>query len=490
MLIGGAGIDTAVYDGTRLQFQTTRLANGSLQVVDTRANSPDGTDIDQNIEYLQFSDVTISTANRPPIVTSPDKAAVPNQIIAASSLFSVTDADGNSMTEYQFADGTADASSGHFLVNGVAQSANVVIDISAAQLAQTSFQVGSVSDLTAVRAFDGMDWSAWSFFNITPPVNHAPVVTAHDTAVSSGQTVTAASLFSVTDADGDLMTEYQFADGTASASSGHFLVNGVAQSANVVIDISAAQLAQTSFQVGSVSDLAAVRAFDGMDWSAWSLFNITPPVDHAPVVTAHDTAVSSGQTVTAASLFSVTDADGNSMTEYQFADGTANASSGHFMVNGVAQGANVVIDISAAQLAQTSFQVGSVSDLAAVRAFDGMDWSPWSIFNITPPVNHAPVVTAHDTAVSSGQTVTAASLFSVTDADGDLWWSINLPTARPTPPVATSSSTVWRRARMLSLTYRRRSLHRRLSKPARFLIWPLFAPSMAWLGVRGVSSTL
>ncbi len=43
--------------------------------------------------------------------------------------------------------------------------------------------------------------------------------------------------------------------------------------------------------------------------------------------------------------------------------------SGHFVVNGVAQGAATVITISAADLANTSFVTGSVGDSLQIRAF-------------------------------------------------------------------------------------------------------------------------
>src|SRR5260370_42387750 len=81
-----------------------------------------------------------------------------------------------------------------------------------------------------------------------------------------GQSFPAASLFTVTDADGDAITKYQFADGAPDPASGHFVVNGTVEPANTVIDVSAAQLAQTSFQSGTVSDHLGVRAFDGFDW--------------------------------------------------------------------------------------------------------------------------------------------------------------------------------------------------------------------------------
>jgi len=64
------------------------------------------------------------------------------------------------------------------------------------------------------------------------------------------------------------------------------------------------------------------------------------------------------QTAAASSLFSVTDADNDSITKYQFWDSTANATSGHWSVVGVAQGTNVAIDVTAAQLASTTFQGG------------------------------------------------------------------------------------------------------------------------------------
>ena len=87
----------------------------------------------------------------------------------------------------------------------MAQPARTVIDITAAQVAQTSFVAGSVSDnLTQIRAFDGADWSQvpdirWSPFNITVPANHAPVVTTADKLATRGQTFALSSLFTVSE---------------------------------------------------------------------------------------------------------------------------------------------------------------------------------------------------------------------------------------------------------------------------------------------------
>lgn len=57
---GGAGTDTAVYDGFRSQFQVTQNANGSMHIVDLRANAPDGADDVSNVEFFSFVDQTVS----------------------------------------------------------------------------------------------------------------------------------------------------------------------------------------------------------------------------------------------------------------------------------------------------------------------------------------------------------------------------------------------------------------------------------------------
>src|SRR5205085_1139719 len=85
-------------------------------------------------------------------------------------------------------------------------------------------------------------------FTVTPPVNHAPVVAASDIIESTpGQVYHASDLFSVSDADNDTITMYQFYDHTGGAGSGHFEVNGAAQAATTWITLTPTQLAQTTF---------------------------------------------------------------------------------------------------------------------------------------------------------------------------------------------------------------------------------------------------
>src|SRR5215831_5308084 len=237
------------------------------------------------------------------------------------------------------------------------------------------------SETMSVRAFDGMDWSAWDTFNLTTlPINHAPIVTAPGFTASHNQNIAASSLFSVSDADNDTITNYQFWDSTTDPTSGHWLVGGVAQGANQAIDVTAAQLSQTTFQSASGSDDLWVRAFDGINWSAWNL--VSAPIDAKPVVAGGNASLALNEVVAASSLFSVTDADNDTMTEYQFWDSTAAPASAYFSVNGTTQSANHAIDVMASHLAQVNVVGGSAAgtDQLWVRTNDGTVWSDWHSF--------------------------------------------------------------------------------------------------------------
>jgi hypothetical protein len=103
------------------------------------------------------------TVDRPPVVTTSNINPFPNQTLAASSLFNVFDPNGYSITEYQFWDTTDGAASGHFYLNGSMVAPHTLIDVSASQLGQVTFVIGTVSNLLEARAFDGVSWSAsWS----------------------------------------------------------------------------------------------------------------------------------------------------------------------------------------------------------------------------------------------------------------------------------------------------------------------------------------
>jgi Ca2+-binding RTX toxin-like protein len=350
------------------------------------------------------------------------------QSVAASSLFSVLDADADPAVRYEFFDSTA--GNGYFAVNGVEQAINTAIVVDAADLANAEF-VGSMSsgaDQVWVRATDGQSFGAWvswtmnSWLHIT---NAAPVADAEAATILTGEAVAAASLFSVSDADGDAAVRYEFWDDVAGG--GYWRVNGIQQAAAAAIAVEAADLANAEY-VGAAnpgSEQVWVRANDGMAWGAWESWtmNSWPHLTNdAPVVTASNTTVLLGQSVDASSLFAVTDADVDVITQYEFWDSTAG--NGHFTVGGIEQGVNVAIGVTAAQLADTDFVAAAStgSDLIWVRAHDGMawsDWKSWSMNSWPHLTNAAPVVSASNAGILRNEALSAAMFFGVADADGD-----------------------------------------------------------------------
>ena len=437
--VTGTGTNALTYTYTVGSNDTTVSA-----LAITQANLPNGatiTDGAGNAANLSgalttFPNLSIDppVIEQAPVVTALNPTLTHNQSVAASSLFTAIDPDGQAIATYALKDVTGN---GHFVVNGVAQATNVEIDLTAAQLAQTTYQAGSGSDQISIRASDGTLWSAWQTVTVTAPVDQAPVVTALNKTVTHNQSIAASSLFTAADPDGDTITTYALKDVTGN---GHFVVNGVVQATNVEIDLTAAQLAQTTYVAGSATDQLSVRASDGTLWGAWQSVTATVSADQAPVVTALNTTVKHKQSVAASSLFTAVDPEGDTITTYALKDVTGN---GHFVVNGVVQATNVEIDLTAAQLAQTTYQSGSGSDQFSVRAFDGTLWSGWQTATVTAPVNQAPVVkvsnktltySPHATSLSTASSpsiaasslstpidpsIAASSLFTATDPDGD-----------------------------------------------------------------------
>jgi Ca2+-binding RTX toxin-like protein len=360
--------------------------------------------------------------------TAATQTVLLGQAVDASALISVADADGDSIATYEFWDSSSGG--GHFSVSGVEQGVNVSITVSAADLASAQF-VGAAAaglDTVWVRATDGQTfgaWTSWTMNSWPHASNAAPVADAANATILTGEVLGAASLFSVSDADGDDAARYEFWDDVNGG--GYWRVNGVQQAAAAAIAVNATDLAGTDYVGGANpgSEQVWVRANDGLEWGAWKPWTMTTALhvpNAAPEVTASSSTVLLDQAVAADSLFSVTDADSDTITQYEFWDSTAG--NGHFTVDGVEQGVNVAIGVTAAQLADTEFSGGSStgSDTVWVRASDGMAWSAWKSWtmNSWPHLtNAAPVVTASSAGILRNEALPASMFFGVSDTDGD-----------------------------------------------------------------------
>ena len=121
-----------------------------------------------------------------------DQSATRGQVFNASSLFSASDGDGDSLL-YFFYDNSAEPASGHFTVNGVVQAANTTFAVAASQLGRQLSTAGQLPDDLFVNAWDGSLYSGPKEFRVNVPANQAPTVTAPDFSASKGQIVVNAS---------------------------------------------------------------------------------------------------------------------------------------------------------------------------------------------------------------------------------------------------------------------------------------------------------
>jgi Ca2+-binding RTX toxin-like protein len=363
--IKGFGVGTS-YDGSLV-----KLAGRTATLTATDVNMP------------------VGPVNYPPVVTPVSASATfqTDRPVALSTLINVSDAEGNAITQYRIWDDTNGG--GYFTINGVVQPwSGSAITLSAAQMATTSYVGGNANaaETLWVRASDGVSFGVWQSFTATTvvPLN-APVVTpVHANAtVQSAQAVALATLFNVSDADGNAITQYRIWDDTAGG--GYFTVNGVVQPwGGSAITLNAAQMATTSYVGGNANaaETLWVRASDGTSFGAWQTFTATTvvPINHPPVVTpVHaNVNVQGGASVALATLFNVSDADGNAITQYRFWDD--NSAGGYFLVNGVARlWSGSAVTINAADLPNTYYVGGSGlgTETLWVRASDGTAFGAW-----------------------------------------------------------------------------------------------------------------
>ena len=372
---------------------------------------------------------TPPAGNTGPVVTAPTADVPINTTVALAPLFSITDADGDAIQSIQIIDNTNNG--GSVLLNGSPLDPYRNYTLTPADLANLQFAADSstgVQDQIRIRAFDGYQWGAWQTLRINnaPPAgNAAPVIASLTGTIDSGTTLSAPSIFSVTDPDGDPITRIEVRDVTAGR--GFWRLNGVDIPTHTVQSLTPGDLANLEYVAADVrtADNIQIRANDGYQWSAWQQFRIdtvTPPTNNAPVTTYGQATVNAGETIAIAALASVTDADGDTITQYQIRD--SQAGGGYFTVNGVRVPDATTRTLTPAEFATVEYVGGTGASVGTVvvRGYDGYQWGTWTGFTITtvvPPGNQAPIVTAGTATVAANGTLAATSLFTATDGDGD-----------------------------------------------------------------------
>lgn len=93
-LYGGTGLgDTAVYSGLRSDYVVTTLADGGLQITDTRAGGGDGVDTLYDVEFANFADGIVSIADLDG--SGPPVTAADHFVVSENSDITILDLLGN-----------------------------------------------------------------------------------------------------------------------------------------------------------------------------------------------------------------------------------------------------------------------------------------------------------------------------------------------------------------------------------------------------------
>jgi hypothetical protein len=452
--------------------------------------------------------------NLPPVVTASgatlraSSTGAPNERIALGLLITAQDPDGNhSLSQYEITD--TGVGGGYLIVDDVVQSAQTPITLSTLSNAYYVAGNSSGAETVSVRAMDGTGlWSGPTTVTMTTVLNGVPVVTGHDRTLRGGTNMDLGDIISsVTDPDGnpvvalDVRAPQQFG--------GYGSGSGVTLGDPNVWHIYS--VGTFGFNVGGIDGVFQVstRAYDGVDWSDWTTVNVTvqvPPLDdagnnfaearqvaltttpqvlhdwlgyadtvdyykftlatdaivhfnldglsndggnplnvalyygagglvpgtpiypyagawstnprsdyldlsagsyylqlgrpntqdtfyalslgitvnHPPVVTASALDLWVEQSVSAASLFTVSDADNDTMSQYRFIDDGAGG--GYFSLNGVVQPDQQSITVDAAGLSLLSYHAADTNPLAeqiTLQVYDGHDWSAYESITMT-----------------------------------------------------------------------------------------------------------
>ena len=380
---------------------------------------------------------TVSGSNIAPVVSATNVNIGSGTSSAVSTIFSVTDSNGDAITAYELWDENAGASSAVLTVSGTAQTAQTLVSVtSLSDVAITGGSSASVDQIW-LRAFDGTDWSSWTSAEVTTSAtsNSVPIIAAANQSVAAGATVSITDVFTVSDAEGNAITAYEVYDGTATASSGAITLNGTAQTAGNVISFT--DPSTIAFAGGSISgtDTIWMRAFDGTGWSAWTSAVLTTTgsttTDDVGSTTSTAGSINLGGTVNG-SLEVAGDADWYGVTLAAGTEYTIDLKGAPSGVGTLADPRLYVYDAAGALVGgNDDGGTGLESQLAftpsttqtyylAARHFDDSVAGTYEL-SITggSSVNVAPTVTGLAPTLNTSGSAQISELFTVVDANGD-----------------------------------------------------------------------
>jgi hypothetical protein len=154
--------------------------------------------------WEQFT-VTAPAARLPTLSVSSDGSATRGQMLALSTLVTISDPDGVGYQKLELWDSAGTVAGGQFVVNGTPQSGGHEIDVAPANVAGTVFDVGTLGgtdQLWAQLLQNNGQVTGWEQFTVTAPPAQLPTLTVHPySGASAGQSLALTTLVTITDPD-------------------------------------------------------------------------------------------------------------------------------------------------------------------------------------------------------------------------------------------------------------------------------------------------
>ena len=322
--------------------------------------------------------------NQAPKVTVTDQTVLINASIAATDLFTVTDADGDPILKYRFEDFSADVSSGYFSLNGLSLTNGSMTEIDAVDLGNMVYFGGAMiaNEEFRVQAWDGTAWSSLNatavLFTTRQQITR-PVAMATDFSVLANEVVAANSFVSAFDPDGYPILRYYIKDDRIDNS--YFKLGDTTLAQGQFHYVSAAQFENLHYYGfgGQSSEKIRVFAYDGSAWSPVSIANATTIENrNAPTMQFSADIVPNREIISMDQYMSFFDADGNSIKGVRFWDTSAHGHSGHLLLNGEQLAAKQWHELSYEDVANLEYMGAEreMNEKFAVRVYDGKYWSP------------------------------------------------------------------------------------------------------------------
>ncbi|MBL8697813.1 MAG: choice-of-anchor D domain-containing protein, partial [Alphaproteobacteria bacterium] len=326
-----------------------------------------------------FPEFTIATtrANFAPTITSLNATLQGETATPLTSLFSVSDADGDPITRYRFQSLGGSLMSGRIEVDGQVKAPSEIFEATPAQLATALVTaIDSASPYTIfMQANDGTGWTPWQFvnFNVVASSNAAPRFSGNAQTAGLGQLRELSAFVTAVDPEGDAIQRYRVTD--LEAGGAQIEIAGTPLAANVRRELTPAEFAAAMLRGGSSSgtNVFGFEAYDGIRWGYTSITIGTNGFRPVVTPTGANVAVNSATPLT--SLFTVTDVDGGDWLIFDVIDP---AGGGSIRVGGVVQASGTPIFLTPATFATAEYVAGSApnSEILLVRGYDGAGGSP------------------------------------------------------------------------------------------------------------------